>query len=308
LTPALRWLGPLALVAWLAGGVLAQAARSQRPAPPFLARVVEAARSVDLAGGGKEWLVLTVEVRPRGGERDTLRHVQPLRDHFMLRDAGGKSYPCAWLKGGSSLEDPTALRFQAGFPLPEPAVRTVYLRLLLPHPRPPEVAEFRLSEAQLARLPASTATPAGQLRVERIAAGDYAPLPLPAEGRHIMKGIPVDRRLFRRPQTAGEKPPQRALQVDWESGTLDLFDRALEVDAFVEGSDRRRYPLLSASLDRFPARGASDAAVSPRVQARYWFPLPAKGTVQGMTFRFTLRAPDKEHDAVDLGEVPVPGR
>src|SRR6266545_4202880 len=82
------------------------------------------ARVPPRAGGG-------LLQRAAGAER----HVQPLREHLSLTDEAGNRYECAWLKGGTAVEDPSRLRFQAGFPLPAAAARKVSLTFLLPQPQ-----------------------------------------------------------------------------------------------------------------------------------------------------------------------------
>lgn len=302
MTTLVRRVPVLALLVLFLGPVA-----SQERSLPYTAKVVEVARTVDLERGGKEWLAVTVQVAAPG-EPGVLRHVQPLREHFRLAADGDAALDCAWLKGGTSVEDPRVLRFQAGFPLPAANVRKVHLTMLLPRPRPAETATFHYSAAALAKLPATATAAQGSIAVTHLEEEAYTPPPLPPDGRTTMKGITIDSRLFRRPERAGEKPPERALRVSWNTRALDLFDRLLELDAGAEGSVGRRCALLSARVERWPARGIEAPGFEPRVFGHYWFVPPGKESLRALTLSFTLRAPEKEHLPVDLGDLPVPGR
>src|SRR5439155_26587285 len=158
-----------------------------------------------------------------------------------------------------------------------------------PRPQRPGAVRFVLKPETLAHLPATTQTPEGSLTVVSTAEQEYVPPAQPASGRYQMKGPPIDFRLFQRPLPPKEKIPQRALVVSWESPAAGLFDRTLDVDATLTGVDGKPYPLLSARLERFPARGAEVAGGEARVNARYWFRVPPKGVVRGLTFSFALR-------------------
>lgn len=282
---------------------------SQPPPSPFSVRVVEMARTVDLARGNREWLVATVEIaaRARGGEA-ALRQVQPLREHFTLTDEAGQRYDCAWLKGGTSVENPAALRFQVGFPMPAPAARKVNLSVLLPERAEPEKVEVVFKSNALSRLPAKAAQPGRTVTLTQAQERDYVPPALPNGGRFSIKELPVDFRLFQRPLRSGDKAPERALLVDWTSPSAALFDRALDIDARITGVDGRPYALLGALLERHPARAAKWVTDPPEIRAHYWFRTPPKALLNGLTLTFTLRADEKSHIRTTIQDLPVPGR
>jgi hypothetical protein len=301
--------------ALLVAGALAALALPPRagagPAPaasPYAARVVEVGRTVDLTRGAREWLVVTVEVTAPGEKPAPLRAVQPLRDHFTLEDPAGNRYRCSWLKGGTSLENPAVLRFQAGFELPPPTVARVVLTLLLPRPQPEQTVEFRFKSAELSRLPVTAAAAGGSITITAAGEQAYTPPALPPGGRFSIKAPPVDYRLFQRPARPDEKQPERAQLVTWRSDTVFLFDRALDLDGFATGPDGRRLPLLSAMLERHPSRAAPDRAQRPHLEGRYWFQLPLKGAPGALTLQFTLRGDEKQHVPVRIEGLPVPGR
>jgi hypothetical protein len=304
------------VVRWFARGLFvlgvvmpaAAVARAARPAPPYVVRVVEMSQTVDLTRDGMQWLVVTVEVAARGADRAPLRHVQPLREHFDLQDEAGNRYVCAWLKGGTSVENPAVLRFQAGFPMPAGGTRKVALTMLLPLPRASESVDLVFKRADLARLPATIQTPQGAVTVSAAEEQPYTPPALPEGGRYTMKGIPADSRVFQRPLRTGEQQPDRAFRVSWRSPAVDLFDRGLDIDGSLTGADGKKYPLLSAALERFPSRSAKDVSGAPTLSATYWFRSPPKGVVSGLALSFTLRANEKEHEPVEIRNLPVPGR
>src|SRR5262249_36264734 len=148
------------------------------PGTPFTARVVEIARSVDLARGGREWLGGT---RGGPGAGAGPRPGPPPPPHLRPAGDARATHAHAPVRGGTAREDPAVLRFQAGFPLPPAAVKKVSLTLLLPRPRAPGSVAFAFQPDSLARLPATARTAEGAITVLSATEQPYVPPELPGD-------------------------------------------------------------------------------------------------------------------------------
>jgi hypothetical protein len=280
----------------------ARSAAAQNQTGGLKVSVTEIAQSVDLSRGSERFLTLTLDVS--GVDPARLRRVQPLRDDFELQ-AGKRSLPCRWLRGGTSPEDASRLRFTLGFSLPPKGTRKVTLRANLPRLEGDDVLEVSLPDVPLGSGIQSRSGKGWNASVVRLERRDYTPPSLPAKGQFTVKSIPADTRVFRKPTTG--PVPEEALVLSLTSRSADLYDPTLDVSGWLTVEKGPQAPLLSALMRRVPSRASVDSDVPPFVTGDFHFAVPAVGRVTGVVLRFHRRPPNPEPQRFVIPDLPVPG-
>ena len=277
-------------------------ASAQNQAGGLKVSVAEIAQSVDLTRGSERFLTVTLEVT--GVDPARLRRVQPLRDDFELQ-AGKSSLPCRWLRGGTSPEDATRLRFTLGFSLPPKGTRKVTLRANLPRLEGEDVLEVSLPDVAPGTGNQSRSGKGWNANVARFERREYVPPSLPPKGQFTVKSIPADTRVFRKPVTG--PVPEEALVLSLTSRSAELYDPTLDVSGWLTVEKGQPAPLLSALMRRVPSRGSADAETVPFVTGDFHFAVPAAGRVTGVVLQFHRRPANPEPQRFVIPDLPVPG-
>jgi hypothetical protein len=286
------------LLAMLPAAILALPALAQK-SPALKFEVVEVARSVDVGKERREFLAVTVEVM--GLDAARLRRLQPLRDDFTLI-AGKQLLPCRRLRGGSLPDDPERLRFTLSFSPPPAGVKAVDLRIQIPAPGE-DALEVKLTGLKAGNEQQFRKGDGWALTVTRFAEAEYSDPPLPPEGGYISKGGPVDVRIVRR--STGDAP-ERGFLLEFRADEPSLYDRSVDISGSLL-SEGGSTPMLSGTLRRDPSRAVAKPIYGPYVSGRFFFALPGKGQVTGVTLRLRRRTNPKEADTITLRDLPVPG-
>lgn len=264
--------------------------------------VVELAQSVDLTRGSERFLTVTLDVS--GVDPARLRRVQPLRDDFELQ-AGKRSLPCRWLRGGTSPEDATRLRFTLGFSLPPKGTRKVTLRANLPRLEGDDLLEVSLPDVAPGTGNQSRSGKGWNANVVRLERREYVPPSLPPKGQFTVKSIPADTRVFRKPSTG--PVPEEALVLSLTSRSAEPYDPTLDVSGWLTVEKGQSAPLLSALMRRVPSRGSTDTDLPPLVTGDFHFAVPPAGRVTGVVLRFHRRPANPEPQRFVIPDLPVPG-
>lgn len=266
-------------------------------------QVAEVGRSVDLARARQEFMTVVVEVS--GVPPVRLAQVQPLREDFTLL-AGKTSLPCRWLRGGTAPDDPTRLRFTLGFSLPPAKVKKVDLRVNLPRLGAEDRLDVRLDDLKTGGSEQQRKGPGWEINVDEFGAQAYTPPALPASGKYISKGGPVDARVFRKADAA-ETPPAQAIRLTFYTRSVDLYDATLDVSGSLLVAGGPSAPLLSALLKRDPSRSVKDPPYGPFVHAEFYFAVPPKGRATGVALSFHRRVENAPRHPLVIRDLPVPG-
>jgi hypothetical protein len=266
-------------------------------------QVAEVGRSVDLARGRQEFITLVLEIS--GVPPVRLAQVQPLREDFTLL-AGKAPLPCRWLRGGTAPDDPSRLRFTLGFSLPPPKVKKVDLRVNLPRLGAEDRLEVRLDDLKTGGAEQQRKGPGWEINVDEFGPQAYTPPALPASGKYISKGGPVDARVFRKADAA-VTPPAQAIRLTFYSRSVELYDATLDVSGLLIVAGGSSTPLLSALLKRDPSRSVKDPPYGPFVHAEFYFAVPPKGRATGVALTFHRRAENAPRQPLLIRDLPVPG-
>lgn len=286
----------------LAAALLALLLASSSGADDLKVKVTEVGASVDLSRGGARFLTLVVEIDAESPGR--LRGVQPLRDDFQVL-AGKTTLPCRWLRGGTTPDDPSRLRFTLGFSLPPKGVRRVSLRANVPRWEGGDRLEVRLADLQQGGAEQERKGDGWAVTVSLLRIQDYDVPALPPSGKYVSKGGPVDARVIRK-QGPSEAAPAQAVRLTFSSRSLALYDGALDVSGTLQVTGGPSTPLLSALLRRDPSRAVEKPPYGPFVHADFYFAVPPKGRPTGAVLTFHRRAVNPAARPVVIGNLPVP--
>ena len=285
-------------------GMPVGAAEDEKAAAGLRLKVAELARTVDLNRGKEEFLTVTVEVS--GADPVRLRRVQPVRADFQLL-AGKAKLPCRWLRGGSVPDDPSRLRFTLGFSLPPASVARVDLVANLPRLDGEDVLELRLADLKLGQEEVERSGPGWSVKIYRFAEEKYVPPALPKPGQFVSKAGPVDVRVFRK-SVPNTPEPQQAVILAFHSPSPELYDATLDVSGQLTLEGGVTAPLLSALLRREPSATVEKPRYPPFVIGQFYFPVPAKGRVNGALLRLHRRSANNTSRSERITDLPVPGR
>src|SRR5262249_56919894 len=110
-----------------------------------------------------------------------------------------------------------------------------------------------------------------------------------------------------RRRAAGETPRRRALCAGGHSRGVGFSDGGAAGAGALPGPAARRYPLLSARLERFPTRATREPN-EPWISGSHWLRLPPQGSARELTLSFILRVVQQEPAPLRIDNLPIPGR